>query len=504
MISSAKTALGIDISEHRISIALLKKTKKDTRLLKADDIEMPKEAIIDGNIANPALVAGAIKKLLRKNRIRLRQAVISLVAKPVLNQIVELPEDIPANVGQFVKTEIKHSPVLSGKEPQFDFCRLASSGQNDLDRVFVGATDGDKIADILKVFSIAAIEPISIELPAMSAVRAIYSQKITNRYDSNVLVALLHGSIMTICVFRKDELDFVRSVDLAEYMDDNDNYFACCEREIDTVIQYYDVEVDSAEDKWEILAILENPKIEASDLEFTLQKRFGLDANVCSSDAIYSSTPLAKNDNIRKCSITAVGLAMRAADIGKTDFAIDLIPAEEEEKKATKKFVLLTANLAAVMLLCIFIIAGFVRVQLGKTQEMMEKRKLDSPQDSIEQLLAKQRIVNDKIAYLTDKKTKMNKIFEGDTVFNWADVLDEIRNNVPTTLYITKMSALQGSDFIVEGNARSFKSIHIFAELLRQSDFIQSAVVAQTEKNSRINGMVAYTISCVLSDSEGI
>ena len=135
---------------------------------------------------------------------------------------------------------------------------------------------------------------------------------------------------------------------------------------------------------------------------------------------------------------------------------------------------------------------------------MMEKRKLDSPQDSIEQLLAKQRIVNDKIAYLTDKKTKMNKIFEGDTVFNWADVLDEIRNNVPTTLYITKMSALQGSDFIVEGNARSFKSIHIFAELLRQSDFIQSAVVAQTEKNSRINGMVAYTISCVLSDSEGI
>lgn len=504
MISSAKTALGIDISEHRISIALLKQTKKDVKLLKADDIEIPKDAIIDGNIANPALVAGAIKKLLRKNRIRLRQAVVSLVAKPVLNQIVELPEDIPTNVGQFVKSEIRHSPVLSGKEPQFDFCRLESSTQDDLDRVFVGATDSDKIAGILKVFSLAAIEPIAIELPAMSAVRAVYSQKITNRYDCNVLVALLHGSIMTICVYRKDELDFVRSVDLADCMDDSDKYFAGCEREINTVIQYYDVEVDSAAEKWEILAILENPNVEANDLEFTLQKSFGLDANVCAPQSIYSNTSFAKNDNIQKCSITAVGLAMRQFSGGKDSFAIDLIPAEAEEKKANKKFALMTANLAAVMLLCVFIIAGFVRVQLGKTQEMMEKRKQDSPQDSIEQLFAKQRKVNDRIAYLSDKKTKMNNIFESETVYDWANILDEIRNNVPTTLYITNMSALQGSDFIVEGNARSFKSIHIFAELLTQSDYIRSAVVTQTQKNSRINGMVAYSISCVLSDSEGI
>lgn len=504
MISLAKTALGIDISEHRIAIALLKQTKNDIKLLKADDIEIPKEAIVDGNIANPALVAGAIKKLLKKNRIRIRQAVVSLIAKPVLNQIVELPEDIPANIGKFVKSEIKHSSVLSGKEPQFDYCRLANSTQNDQDRVFVGATDGDKIAGILKVFSIAGIEPLSIELPAMSAVRAVYSQKITNRYDSNVLVALLHGSIMTICVYRKDELDFVRSVDMADSMDDPDSYFECCDREINAVIQYYDVEVDSAEDKWEILAILENPTIQAGDLEFTLQKRFGLDANVCSSDEIYSSTPVAKNNNIRKCSITAAGLAMRAAEIGKSDFAIDLIPADAEEKKATKKFVLMTANLAAVMLLCIFIMAGFVRLRLGKTQDMMEKRKQDSPKDSIEQLLAKQRHVNDRIEYLSDKKTKMNKIFETETVYDWAEILNDIRKNVPATLYITNMSALQGSDFIVEGNARSFKSIHVFAELLTQSKYIQSAVVAQTQKNSRINGMVAYSISCILSDSEGI
>ena len=78
MISSAKTALGIDISEHRISIALLKKTKKDTRLLKADDIEMPKEAIIDGNIANPALVAGAIKK---RTGIETRETVLGYVQR---------------------------------------------------------------------------------------------------------------------------------------------------------------------------------------------------------------------------------------------------------------------------------------------------------------------------------------------------------------------------------------------------------------------------------------
>lgn len=494
-----RISLGIDISEHRISVALIKQTKAGLKLLKAGEAPVPQGAMTDGNIANPALLAAALRSLLKRKRIGLRQAAVSLVARPVLMQIVDLPEDPPGNMSQFIRGEIRHSPVLAGKESQHDYRRLQRPSRDGLERILVGASDRDKVADMLRMLSLAGVEPTTIELPFMAATRAIHAEKIANRFNANLLIALLHGAEMTLCVYRKDELDFVRYVNLSNEANDTDRYMRRSEQEINAVIQYYDMEVSAAGDKWEILAVIENPTIAPNDAEFVLQKGFGLDANVCSPAGVYACTRIARNDKIDACSIIAAGLAMRNLNAGGSDFAVNLIPAAAEEAKAAKKFALLTANLAAVAVLFIFLTAGFVRMQVGRTQTMMERRKMDSPKDSIEQLLSQQRRVNHQISYLSDKKTRMGEIFKGEQTYNWPEILDEIRKNIPATLYITKLTTLGGEGLVIEGNALSFKSIHVFAELLERSACVQSAVVAQTQKNSQVNSMVAYSIACTLS-----
>lgn len=499
----SKTALGIDISEHRISVALLKKTASGVKLLRQGQAEIPAGAIADGNITDPALLGAAIRSLLKKSRISVRRATVSLVAKPVLTQIVQLPEDLPGNMNLFIRSEIRHCPSLAGKESQHDFCMLKKLAQNELGRIFVSATDHNKLTELLKTCSIAGVDATAIEPPAVAAVRAVYNKKICDRYDSNVLIALVHGSVVTICVFRKDELDFIRSIEIDSASDDQDTYIDCCEREINSVIQYYDIEVDSAEEKWEILAILENPTVQANDLEFALQKSFGLNANVCSSATVYDDTILVKNDKIEHCSITAAGLAMRQLQVSGSDLNMNLIPVEAEETKATKKFALIVANIAAVVLLITFVFAGILRVQLEQTQKIMEQRKDSGAQGNIEQLLDDQRHVNMQIAYLCDKKKRMREIFETKEEFLWPQILDDIRRNTPATLYITSISNSDGADLVLKGNAASFKSIHIFAELLGKSRYIQSAVVAQTQKNLHVEGMVTYSITCVLSPDEG-
>lgn len=499
----SKTALGIDISEHRISVALLKKTASDVKLLRQGQAKVPEGAITDGNISNCALLGGAIRKLLKKSRISARQATVSLVAKPALAQIMQLPEDLPSNINAFIKSEIRHSPVLAGKESEHDFCRLKKLLQNEMGRIFVSATDRDKLGDLLKTYSIAGVDATEIEPPAVAVVRAVYNKKICDRYDSNVLIALVHGSVVTICVFRKDELDFIRSIEIDSASDDQDAYIDCCEREINSVIQYYDIEVDSVEGKWEILAVLENPTVQANDLEFALQKSFGLNANVCCSATVYDDTILVKNDKIEHCSITATGLAMRQLRVSGSDLAMNLIPAEAEETKSAKKFALIVANIAALVLLITFVCAGILRLQLGQTQKVMEQQKADGAQDNIEQLLSDQRRVNMQIAYLSDKKKRMRKIFETKEEFLWPQILDDIRKSTPATLYITSISNPDGADLVLQGNAASFKSIHIFAELLGKSRYIQSAVVAQTQKNLHVEGMVTYSITCVLSPGKG-
>ena len=96
----------------------------------------------------------------------------------------------------------------------------------------------------------------------------------------------------------------------------------------------------------------------------------------------------------------------------------------------------------------------------------------------------------------------MGRIFENNRLIKWPDVLDEIRKKVPATLYITRLAAVDTGGLVIEGNALSFKSIHMFAELLENSEYFESAVVAQTQKNPQVNGLVAYSIACTLNTNQ--
>jgi Tfp pilus assembly protein PilN len=500
-----KTSLGIDISENQINVALLRQLGGEIELVKAASAPVPEGAITDGNITNPASLAGAIKQLLAKNNIRRQRAMVSLVAKPILTQIIDLPDEIPENLGQFVRTEIRHSPVLAGKEPCYDFCGLKTGGAEATSRVFVGATDNEKISTLLKTLSLADIEPKSVELAITASIRALYANRISNKYECNLLFGFIHGSVMTLCVFRKGNFDFIRYIDIGAEGDDSDKCIARCEDQINAVIQFYDIEVeDEANSKWEFAVALDNTTINAQDLEFSLQKKFGVEAHVCSSSTISADTALAQNAAVDQASITAVGLAMKRFEDSASDIKIDLLPTEAEDKRVTKRFILITANAAAIILLFMLVTAGIVRVKLGQTRRSIPQTQQGDPIENMEWLLKQQNIVEAKVAELSAKSAQINEIFEGDSISNWAGILDDLRYRMPATLCITSLSCPKGLSFEIEGQSLSYRSVHLFAELLVQSEFVKSATVAETNKNPRVEGLIAYLINCELADNKGL
>ena len=501
----SKTSLGIDIFDGHIHVALLSSGKSGVQLVKSVQAELDEGVMESGNIKDPASLGRAIKKVLKVNGIRNRKAVVSLAAKPVLCQIVDLPEDMPGNLSQFVRAEIKHSPVFSGKEPYYEFCGMGAGGAAGVERLFVVATDHEKVNNLLKAMGLAGVEPVAVELPVMAAIRALHAEKISDRYDADALVGHIHGTVLTMCMFRKGELDFIRSVDLGDKADDANGFCDRCAEELGAVIQFYDVEVDDvAGDKREITVLVDSLIVSAEDMEFSLQKAFGGLASVCSGSDVYSITPVVENEAIAAAPITAVGLAMRQLGVAGLKVSIDLIPPEAEETKATKKFVLITANLAAVVLLFMIVAGGVVRAQLVKTQAAMEERKKNTTEgEGIEHLLKQQYTMNSQITHLKEKRASVAGVFEDDNISLWAGILDEIRQVTPKTLYITRLAFADGSKILIEGNALSFKSIHIFGELLGQAKFMESARVIETNKNYDVEGLVAYSIECILADRKG-
>jgi len=500
-----KTSLGIDICGDRISAALLRQHASEIKLVKTATAEVPKDAITNGNITNPAALGGAIRQMLAKNRIRRQPAVVALVAKPVLTQIIDLPDNMPDNLGQFINAEIKHSPVLAGKEPHYDSCGLSKPTPESPARVFVAATSHEKVSMLLKTISLAGIETESIELDITAAIRALHAGRIANTYDHNLLFALIRGSVMTLCVFRKGQFDFIRYIDMGDEVNDPDKSIARCESEFSAVIQFYDIEVEpGAGTRWEFVVALDTAGIEAQDLEFSLQKKFGVEAHVCSSSTLCDDMVIEKADAAKQTPITAVGLAMKRFEVTGSRIKIDLMPAEVKERKVSKRLMLLTANVAAGILLLMLIIAGVVRIKLAKIVRPAPDSQHVNPITNMESLLKRNNLIGAKITELSTKRAKISEIFEGDNTNNWAGILDDIRYKTPVTLCITRLSCPRALSLEIDGQSLSYRSVHLFADLLKQSEFIKSATVAATNRNNRVEGLIAYSINCRLADNRGL
>ena len=56
---------------------------------------------------------------------------------------------------------------------------------------------------------------------------------------------------------------------------------------------------------------------------------------------------------------------------------------------------------------------------------------------------------------------------------------------------------------VLEGQALSYKSIHLFADLLGQSEYINAATVSGTNKSNHTEVLITYSIHCELPDERG-
>ena len=88
---SARTALGVDISEGLINLALLKQSAKGVELVKTASGPVPDGAIEGGNIQDPAALARAIATPQRVFFIRLVRGLLDALLSGIAPAIVYLP-----------------------------------------------------------------------------------------------------------------------------------------------------------------------------------------------------------------------------------------------------------------------------------------------------------------------------------------------------------------------------------------------------------------------------
>ena len=496
--SRLKKVLGVEITEERINMALLKKQGDKISLLKVADGPVPEGTIKNGNVENPVALAKAIKILKLKNRMYADRTAISLVANPVLAQILELPNDVNGNVRQFINNEVKHYAVLPIKKAALDFCKIKSSTPTGNRRVLIIATDGQKISAIVRELYKKGVGIDVIEPAWMAYARACFDKKISKLSGSNQLFAMINKGTLTLSVFKDKKLDFVRVQPVESSESDSDMILNWIAEQINAVIKFYECGSSKQYSKWQINIFALESKGPGKDKEEYLQSLLSDKAtlSIQTPENAYLDIPFKINNSCKKLSVVAIGLAMKLLTINNDDLNINLMPSEAIAAKSREKKTLVMANIAAAFVVIMIISVLFFNTKIADVKANTEKSGGEILGKNTKMMLTEQLKLDKDEKQISDKLDNVISVIKTDSSFQWGQILQNIGLVIPKNNRLTSIRSTE-SGMLLNGQALTYDAIYLFVDALNKCGNIKSAEIVNTTNNAQSSRIVSYTIRCV-------
>jgi Tfp pilus assembly protein PilN len=486
-----RTALGIDISDGRIHLALLKKHGDSVKLLKAAEGPVPEGAIKNGNIENPLSLAKAIRKLKSKNGIHVQPTAISLVANPTLIQIMDLPKDATGSIRQIVYNEVKHYAMLPIKKAAVDFCGIKSSVKSGGRRALVVATDGQKITTASTVFNRQGLNIEVIEPAWMAYTRACYAKKIADKASTNLMFATAFDGALTLMVFRENLLDFIRVKPL-----ESDPSQA--EEEMNEVLKFYEFRTSGKVSRWQatLVTTIHGEPSEQKTLQGKYDK---VELQIITPENAYLDTPVAEDSNNKKPSAVAIGLAMGLLNTPYTSLNINLLPSEVTDAKSREKKILVMANIIAAVFVFLILGTAWINARMEKASEEIRQKKQVQVSGNTQELLSEQALLQQKIKEISARLEQVNTAIDTGAVLKWGPILNDIKDATPETVRIAKLDSSDNSKILLSGQAVTYEAVKLFIEALNACKNIESASLVESQNDNQSDNVVGYTISCLLT-----
>ena len=497
----ARTALGVDISQGMINLALLRQSAKGIELVKSASGPVPDGAIEDGCIADSAALARAIRELRKRNRMRARRAAVSLSVSPVITNILEIPQGSPRNVGQRIRDELKSYVALSGREIAFDFCGI-KSGQGSEGRLLAVAADDEDISELIRTCFRAGLNVEAVEPAMLAYVRALYAEKIEGRFDCSVLIGLLHDNNLTLCVFRKQTLDLVRVEDISAEKAEPDKLCRRLAGEINTIIKFYDVEVPDSDAKWEVTVFGDRVQLPDDAEDFLRAETSSSDLDVISGTDAFQDMVVGQKSRQERPSALAVSLAMGLLNMCETGLKLNLVPPESAEVRSVKKQLILTTVVVVLVIPLLAFLAGKgFSLLTDEVQKRIEHKKQTEVSRDASDLLKEQEFLERQIELLSERHG-LKAILGSRKSVDWASILDDVKRSTPEAVRITALYNKGETEIGLEGLALSYEAARSFVERLNESEHIDLASLSEATREDAAGGLVTYSIDCTVTNGK--
>ena len=506
MIFAEKTVAGIDISQESISIVLLKNGKNGPKLIKSAVAPIPAGAIKDGNIADAALLQRTLREMKFRNRIWTNRAAVSLFARPVVMQMIDMPKQMPPNLTQFVRGEMKHCAALPSGDIVLDYCALGSNRRSVDKRILAVAAETKKVTELVHVLGRAGFSAELVEPAMLSYLRAIGAKKIMGKSGCNVLVAILCEGSLILCVLRNGVIDFVHTKEAARNAAAAGDLCDWMADELTEIQKFYSVEFVDNPGKWEITVFADTGQLpqdaeERLKLKIqagSLQVRTSKDAYL---DTVVGGQPA--GDKNEQPSPMAVGLAMNLLVAQRDDVRLNLMPPQIMQIKEAKRDVLVVAAVVAALLFLMVLAVAAPAYMIKKVSGNIAGKTARVSVRNIDKMLENNQHLDARLEALSNRLDSIAKISASNKDVNWVQLFTNIRNATPASVRIASLSCPDGQRIQIEGLALSNDAVNSFVNLLEKSPVISTVTLLESSKQEGQKGFINYQISCKLGVKKG-
>jgi hypothetical protein len=167
-----------------------------------------------------------------------------------------------------------------------------------------------------------------IEPSLLAYYRAFHAKKIAPGFDCKVLMAVLQDGVLTLSVFRKGVLDFIRTKAVSAEQLQPAGVCQHLVAEMDEIIRSYAVEAADVPSEWEINVVTEAGQL-PEDAEQLLKAELGIvELSVTPRLNSIKDTPVEVDSSRGAACPVAVGLAMGLLAPDGGGLKMNLIPPE--------------------------------------------------------------------------------------------------------------------------------------------------------------------------------
>ena len=184
-----KTTVGLDIGSGLIKVAVIDHSKREPELVRASVTPLLADAIVEGEVMDPGIVADAIRAALVAADINTKAVVTAVGGRDVIIKKIQIERVRESQARELMRWEAEQHVPFDMESVELDFQILDPDGDGPEMSVLLVAAKRELIESKIRVLTDAGLEPVIVDVEAFALHNAF---EVNHPEGMNGVVGLLN------------------------------------------------------------------------------------------------------------------------------------------------------------------------------------------------------------------------------------------------------------------------------------------------------------------------